>query len=97
MAGLATFDDESYDVWALRLSADGEPDANFGSQLATQEGFARVKFHTYDSNAIGLVLQGQRVVLGGTVANGEDEGNVDFALVRLADGSIFSDGLEATP
>lgn len=36
-------------------------------------------------------------MLAGTMMGGEGEINADFALVRLADGSIFGDGLEAGP
>jgi len=43
------------------------------------------------ANASGMVLQGDRIVLGGWAAA---DTNADFALARLSDGRLFKDQFE---
>lgn len=95
MGGSGQFGGEKSDMWAMRVRPDGSPDTEFGSTVLGQFGFTRINISkTADASARGMALQGERVVLGGTMASGAEETNSDFALVRLADGSLFRDGLE---
>jgi uncharacterized delta-60 repeat protein len=97
LAGQGFFNGNSESMWAIRLRADGTPDTDFGSTVLGQAGLAQVDISSNSDSAYGLALQGERVVLGGTMEGGEGENNYDFALVRLADGSVFRDGLEDAP
>lgn len=97
VAGTGEFTGSKQDMWVFRLQSDGQPDANFGASLLAQTGFARVNISKKNDSVSGMAINGERVVLGGTMDIGDVEANADFALVRLADGSIFGDGLESHP
>lgn len=91
-AGSGSFGSQSTsDMWVFRLEPNGNPDQEFGSPILTQDGFARVDTSPADV-AVGLSLQGEQAVLAGWRRATDQD--IDFALVRLADGSVFRDGLE---
>lgn len=70
-------------MFAARLNSHGNVDDSFGEQ-----GLALVSFA---DEANGMVLQDERIVLGGHV----DSGEYDFALLRLSGGNLFNDDFEA--
>ncbi|MBB5209235.1 hypothetical protein [Chiayiivirga flava] len=91
------------DMFALRLKPDGSPDASFRSDGSDVPGLATVPFDLVDGQsqdvASSLVLQADRVVLGGFAAapDANDDGFEDyrFAFARLGNGGlIFADGFE---
>jgi hypothetical protein len=92
----------SLDMFAARFNADGSPDLTFGSD----SGLARIDFDGAADIAGGMLLQGDRVVLGGYATSVGVEfidgtfqqvEHPDFALARLSDGRLFNDSFDATP
>lgn len=75
---------EAGGIFATRLHANGQPDSAFG-----EGGFARLDF---SSAAKGMVLQDDRIVLAGSVVNGD---SFDFGVLRLSGGRLFKDQFEA--
>lgn len=92
-------DGHSIDFFAMRLLANGNPDTAFGAQNPNRPGMVSIAFQldgpdSFDP-ASAVALQGERVLLLGSVASTKGEDDRDVAIVRLDDGlSIFADGLE---
>lgn len=84
-------DPASADFFALRVDETGVPDPTFGVDTVGQEGMAFVDLAgDADTNA-RVLAQGERVLLAGTATFAS---NADFAIVRLGDGTLFSDDFE---
>ncbi|MBO9663904.1 hypothetical protein [Dokdonella sp.] len=87
------------DFIALRTSADGQPDAEFGEQGQVQFDLAPEGIY---SNLTAVALQDGRPILAGSVKRSLSSGLVDLAAVRLGDGgaiddTIFANGFEGAP
>lgn len=97
LGGTLELDNDPAYLWALRLRDDGTPDPGFGSTVPGQTGYAFFYGTLAGDDMAGLVLQGERPVIGATLSVGDGGTNSEFALFRLADGSLFRDEFEAIP
>lgn len=92
VAGMYKYPDEPSRPLALRLLSNGSADADFGT-----EGVGVIPLSAFDGDTVayGMVLQDERIVLGGTTDWGL--GDLNFFLLRFSDGTLFSDGFELVP
>lgn len=76
---------------AVRLNADGSPDAGFGTEGKRTYDFAQ----TVPSAQLfsGVAMQGHEIVLSG-VLNVIDASHADFYVARMHSGLIFANGFE---
>lgn len=87
------------DFIALRTSADGKPDADFGSQGQVEFDLAPDGIY---SNLTAVALQDGHPILAGSVKRSLSSTLVDLGAVRLGDGAaaddaIFADGFDDGP
>lgn len=75
-------------TFAYRLLQSDYPDVAFADDEAALFGLQKGWF----DSAYGMVLQGERIVLGRTGDLGF--GDHHFTLVRISDGRLFNDGFE---
>jgi uncharacterized delta-60 repeat protein len=87
------------DMYAMRLFANGQPDTDFGDRDPDLPGMTLIGFDLVNGQssdyAYDVAMQGDRVILAGSVASTKGEDDTDFAVARLTDGvALFSDGFE---
>lgn len=99
VAGLEFFGDAS--TFVARLHRDGSPDPSFGTAQGMQKIDNLEVGGSFDSaGGSGIVMQGDRIVLGGYLnlqGLNPQFSHQDFSLMRVSGGRIFSDQFETTP